>query len=389
MAYYSKFFFVVITMIITVFMVINPQETVKAASNGFQIWYIIILPALFPFFIVAELLVSLRFVHFLGVILEPIMRPLFRLPGCSSLVVTMGFTSGFPVGALLTKKLYEEKMLTAEEAERLVSFTNNSSPLFILGAVSIGMFGISSVGYLLAASHYLSNIMVGIVWRFKAVKQQSLRSTSSKLLIQEALSTLSYADNKDTISIGKALSDAIKNSINNILAIAGFIVVFSVITRMLTVWGILDKLAIFITKLINVSYNVAYGICIGFFEITLGAKTVVSAPSDLLTQLIIVSIILAFSGLSIITQIMSILYGTPIRLSFYLTSRILQMFFSALITFVGYHMFFLTSHPVPTVTIPTYKILYGFDAWTFSIYCLVIGFTLILLLLFISLLKNR
>jgi len=53
----------------------------------------------YTFFIVAELMVSLGFVNFLGVIMEPIMRPLFRLPGCSSLVIVMGFTSGFPIGA--------------------------------------------------------------------------------------------------------------------------------------------------------------------------------------------------------------------------------------------------------------------------------------------------
>lgn len=151
-------------------MLLNPRETVTAASAGIKLWYLVVIPALLPFFIIAELLVSLRFVNFLGILLEPIMRPVFRLPGCSSLVVVMGFTSGFPVGAILTKKLYDDHMLTANEAERLVSFTNNSSPLFILGAVGVGMFANPVAGYLLAAAHYLSNLCLGFLFSLTAEK---------------------------------------------------------------------------------------------------------------------------------------------------------------------------------------------------------------------------
>jgi nucleoside recognition membrane protein YjiH len=80
----------------------------------------------------------------------------------------MGFTSGFPIGASLKSKACMMKnYLNADEAERLVSFTNNSSPLFILGSsVGVGMFS-SPVAriYLLAFSHYLSNSLLGIIWR--------------------------------------------------------------------------------------------------------------------------------------------------------------------------------------------------------------------------------
>ena len=128
-------FIIVFVLLSTFFMIINPQETVNAASTGIKLWYMIVLPALLPFFIMSELLANLGVIHLLGVMLEPIMRPLFKLPGSSSLVIAMGFTSGFPIGAVLTKKLYDQKLLTANEAERLVSFTNNSSPLLRKGMV--------------------------------------------------------------------------------------------------------------------------------------------------------------------------------------------------------------------------------------------------------------
>lgn len=386
---YSNLFFLIIILILTLFMLINPQETVKAASDGFKLWFSIIVPALLPFFIVAELLVSLGFVNFLGVALEPIMRPLFRLPGCSSLVVVMGFTSGFPMGAVLSRKLYDDQMLTSDEAERLVSFTNNSSPLFILGGVGVGMFGSQPLGYLLALSQYLSNILVGILWRFKTTDTPRININSQTSLLQQSFKALLQA-NSNQSGIGKILGDAIKNSLNNILAIAGFIIFFSVLTRMFSVWGLLDLLAIVLMKLfsfLNFSYSLAYGTGMGIFEITIGARTIITASqAELITQLLAVSLILAFSGFSVIAQVMSILAGTPVRLSFYLLSRFLQMILSVIITVAGYY-FFITP-AVHSFSIPGQKILYSINAWNFSLYCFLIGLALIALMIIVSLLLH-
>jgi len=387
MGNYSRIFFLIIILILTTFMIINPQETVTAAGMGFKLWFSILLPALLPFFIVAELMVSLGFVNFLGVILEPVMRPIFRLPGCSSLVVVMGFTSGFPIGAILSRKLYDENLLTADEAERLVSFTNNCSPLFILGAVGVGMFASPLAGYLLAFSHYLSNILVGIIWRFRGSSQIMSTFRREHSLLQEACQA--FWQHQNTRGIGALLGDAIKNSLNNILAIAGFVIIFSVLTRMLSVWGIMDGIASLLTylfKAFSLPYPVAYGLGMGMFEITLGTRTVVLATqADFLYKLAAVSIILAFSGFSIITQVMSIMAGTAVRLSFYMLSRLIQIMLSLVITLLTYKM--IVPHlTVSSFTIPYYKALYSFDAWNISLVCLLIGLVLITLMMLLSLL---
>jgi len=387
MGNYSRIFFLIIILILTTFMIINPQETVTAAGMGCKLWFTILLPALLPFFIVAELMVSLGFVNFLGVILEPVMRPIFRLPGCSSLVVVMGFTSGFPIGAILSRKLYDEKLLTADEAERLVSFTNNCSPLFILGAVGVGMFASPLAGYLLAFSHYLSNILVGIIWRFRGSSQIISTFRREHSLLQEACQA--FLQHQNTRGIGALLGDAIKNSLNNILAIAGFVIIFSVLTRMLSVWGIMDGIASLLTylfKAFSLPYPVAYGLGMGMFEITLGTRTVVLATqADFLYKLAAVSIILAFSGFSIIAQVMSIMAGTTVRLSFYMLSRLIQIMLSLVITLFTYKM--IVPHlTVSSFTIPYYKALYSFDAWNISLVCLLIGLVLITLMMLLSLL---
>jgi sporulation integral membrane protein YlbJ len=391
MGNYSRIFFLIIILILTAFMIINPQETVTAAGMGCKLWFTILLPALLPFFIVAELMVSLGLLKFLGVILEPIMRPIFRLPGCSSLVVVMGFTSGFPIGAILSRRLYDEKLLDADETERLVSFTNNSSPLFILGAVGVGMFASPMAGYLLAFSHYLSNILVGIIWRFKSSTRSAHNLKREQPLWQEAWQ--SFLQNQTHRSIGALLGDAIKNSLNNILAIAGFVIIFSVLTRMLSVWGIMDIIALFLCyvfKTLSLPYPVAYGLGMGLFEITLGARTIVLASqTELLYQLLAVSAVMAFSGFSIIAQVMSVMAGTPVRLSFYLFSRLIQISLSLIITFLAYTFLVAPGKTVSTFTIPYYKALYSFDAWNISLSCLSVGLILIALMMLFSLWRQN
>jgi len=386
MGNYSRLFFLIIILFLAVFMLLNPQETVNAASSGFKLWFSIIVPALLPFFILAELLVNLGVPRILGILLEPIMRPLFNLPGCSSLVVVMGFTSGFPVGAILSKKLYDEKMISGEEISRLVSFTNNCSPLFIIGAVGVGMFGSPFLGYILALSHYLSNLIVGMFWGLRTKKP--LRNISRLPLSQELSQALAEA-RENYYGPGKLLSDAIKNSLNNILAIAGFIILFSVITQMFSFWGIIDLLALFILKIFsifNLSYELIYGWLMGLFEITIGARAITAtSPANILPQLLAVSSILAWSGLSIIAQVMSIVVGTPVKLSFYLYSRLMQMFLSIFITTAAYKLLATGQQSVLSFSLPYYKALYSFDAWGISIACLWVCFLLLVFMLVASL----
>ena len=135
----------------------------------------------------------------------------------------------------------------------------------------------------------------------------------------------------------------------------------------------------------SLPYPIAYGLGMGMFEITLGTRTVVLASqADFLYKLLAVSIILAFSGFSIVAQVMSIMAGTAVRLSFYMLSRLIQIMLSLVITLLTYKM--IVPHlAVSSFTIPYYKALYSFDAWSISLSCLAIGLILITMMMLLSL----
>ena len=155
-----------IAVTLTVSMIFFPEEAYSAAVKGVDVWWNIVFPALLPFFIGSEILMGLGVVHFLGVLLEPLMRPVFNVPGTGSFVMAMGLASGFPIGSILSARLRREGLCSEAEGERLMSFTNTADPLFMAGAVAVGMFGRPEIAFIIATAHYLSSIATGFLMRF-------------------------------------------------------------------------------------------------------------------------------------------------------------------------------------------------------------------------------
>ena len=184
----SELFFLLLILLATLAMLCYPQAAYDGACRGLETWITHLLPSLLPFFIAADLLLSLGFVRFLGVLLEPVMRPLFRLPGEAGFAVALGFTSGFPMGAILTASLKEQSLCTPQEAARLAAFTNNSSPLFLLISVPLSMLHQPQLGVLLLSAHYLANLTIGILLRFTA--EPCRQSIVPRRLLRTAVSQL-------------------------------------------------------------------------------------------------------------------------------------------------------------------------------------------------------
>ena len=61
--------------------------------------------------------------------------------------------SGYPLGAKLTCDLYNENKISKSEAQRILCFSNNSGPIFIIGTIGTQMLNNSALGYKLLAIH--------------------------------------------------------------------------------------------------------------------------------------------------------------------------------------------------------------------------------------------
>ena len=196
-------------------MLLYPQAAYEGACRGLSTWSVHLLPSLLPFFIAADLLLSLGVVRFLGIILEPVMRPVFRLPGETGFALALGFTSGFPMGAVLTASLKEQNLCTAQEAARLAAFTNNSSPLFLLISVPVSMLHRPGLGILLLAAHYLANLTIGILLRFLASSEHTAIQT--RHLFRTALLEMRQYQISLQQPVGAMLGQAVQKGIDSIV----------------------------------------------------------------------------------------------------------------------------------------------------------------------------
>ena len=122
----------IIFITFTISLVLFSKSNISAAKNGLILWVNSVIPSLFPFFIATELLSYTSVIPFLGSCLNFIMRPLFNVPGAGAFPFIMGIISGYPTGAKIVSNFKEDSICSDIEAERLLAFTNNSGPLFII-----------------------------------------------------------------------------------------------------------------------------------------------------------------------------------------------------------------------------------------------------------------
>ncbi|WP_096154749.1 MULTISPECIES: sporulation integral membrane protein YlbJ [Bacillus] len=336
--------FAFIITFLTVSLILFPKVALEASIRGLKMWWEVVFPSLLPFFIISELLIAFGVVAFIGVLFEPLMRPIFRVPGVGGFVLAMGMASGYPSGAKLTARLRQEKQITKIEAERLVSFTNSSNPLFIFGAISIGFFHNPKIGIILAMAHYLGNILVGVAMRFhggkekESLQQEGKSSKQVKSSLKEAFRQLHRTRIKNNKPFGKLLGDAVSSSVQTLLMIGGFIILFSVLNNILTLVNVTALIAGLVSVLLSIfhlSKDFSLPLISGIFEITLGAKLTSEVTGvGLKEQVIVTSFFLAFCGFSVQAQVASILAETDIRFTPFFLARILHAFFAATLAYI-------------------------------------------------------
>lgn len=342
------------TSIVFIFisLVAFPKAAYNASLDGLKMWWDVVFPSLLPFFIVSELLIGFGIVSLLGVIFEPLMRPLFHVPGAGGLVWAMGLASGYPAGAKLTARLRQEKQLSKIQAERLAAFTNYSNPLFIFGAVAVGFFQKPELGVLIALCHYLGNFFVGIVMRFYGHDQanHAAKKSMPHISLRRAFRLLHRERMKENRPLGKLLGDAVSSSVSTLLMIGGFIILFSVINKILSIVHITD-IAVgffaFIFTQLHLPAQLSEALVPGFFEITLGNQMASQIDVSLLYQVMIAGFILAFSGLSVHAQVASILAETDIRFQPFFVARCLHGVFSAILTLLLWKPLYLNRDSTP------------------------------------------
>ena len=257
------------------------------------------------------------------------MRPVFDVPGVGAFALAMGITGGYPIGAKITASLRRKGLCNQIEGERLASFTNTADPLFMSGAVAVGMFQSPELGGIISGVHYISAVIVGILLRLHGrtgsprVPERDVRTKGN--LFKRAKEELDKARQADGRPVGQVFGDSVRDSISSLLVVGGFIMMFSVIIEVLTTSGILklvEASLVFIARPLKVKDALISPMIRGFFEITLATELASKAQAPLLDRLVITNAIIAWSGLSVFGQVSAMVSGTDIRMTPYFRLKV-------------------------------------------------------------------
>ena len=293
---------IIISLFVLVQLFIKKTLIYSSVIYALNIWVNNLIPALFPFFIISDILINYNITDYIPKIIKNICKSLFNINDNMLTIFLLSMISGFPSNARNTRTLYDKGLISLEEANHILLFSHFANPVFILTTVAVFFFNNQKVGVIILIVHYLSNIILGICFRNK-INVSDDNNYNSKI----------------KNGFGNIFISSIKRAIDTVLMICGILVVFLMLS------------SIFINTFNFSSYNAM--LVKGLFEITIGIEALSKLSIGMSYKVIIASMILAFGGISVHVQVLSQIAGTKIKYIYFFIGRMYQMIISGILSF--------------------------------------------------------
>lgn len=293
------------SLLIVAAVVSSPESALQASLQAMKLWWNIVFPALLPFLVLVEIINAYGWSHGVGVLLEPIMRRIFKLPGKGGSVLITGMLAGFPAGAQVSSEMVKQGDITPTEAGRLAAMSHFCNPMTILIVIGTGLLHQPAAGYFLLAIHWISGILAAWTYslrRSNAKPEQpgsenlsssrtSKEQNKKESLLLQAIKATTEARTRDGRSFGKLLGESVTRSVQTLMMTGGYIIIFAVIVTLLS-QHLLSGVPSFLAA--------------SLLEFHLGALAISEGafPSSTI-QLAILSGMLAWSGISAHLQSLS------------------------------------------------------------------------------------
>lgn len=295
-------FIILICVFIFIELLVRRELIYSSIIYALNIWVKNLIPALFPFFIISDILINYNIIYFIPKRIKDFCKVIWGITDNMLMILLLSMLSGFPSNARNTRILYDTGKISLDEANHILIFSHFSNPIFILTTVGVFFFKNEKLGIIILISHYISNFILGIFFRNKFKHIDNGRKNIFK-----------------EVNIGSVFVGAVKRGIDTILMICGIVVMFLMLASILI-------------NLFNFnSYNAM--IIKGLFEITIGIEALGYMELSSTFKAVIASMFLAFGGLSVHMQVVSQITDTKISYHYFFTGRLLQMIISGGITY--------------------------------------------------------
>lgn len=287
---------------------LSPGTVSRAAREGLSLCGQVLIPSLFPFFVLANLFVGLGYHHYVATALRPLMKPLFGLRGAAAGALVLGAAGGYPIGASTVFRLYDRGELNAAQASRALAFCNNAGPGFLLGVVGLSLLGSVRLGLLVWGIHLLSALLVGVFFYRPSDGILSIHSVSQE---------------KTVPSFPTAFVEAVTDGAGTMVRVCGFLVFFSVVLAFLQetpLWQWAAAVSPVGTALLD-----------GAVELSTGVGRLIASGCPTEEALMASSFLLGWGGLCVHCQVLSLRGRREISMAPYWIGKLLQGLLSAVL----------------------------------------------------------
>jgi len=303
----------VLCIFLFVLLFLDSEIASEQMRRGMRICFDTLVPSLFPFMVISELLVRSGACEPVSRLIGRPMETLFGVSRECASALLLGIVCGFPVGAKAAASLYSRGDISKKDCEHLLSFCNFPSAPFVIFAVGEGMFGSRDVGILLYCTVLFSGLLYGILFRRKGGKSENFKVSKSDLSNEKALSLF---------------SSSVVSAASSVISVCAFVTFFTCFVGCISsLFG-------------AASSSPLRALLFSFFELTSGCAVCTSIAEPRIA-LILAAAACGWSGLSVFLQIYSLTRTDGVALSLvpYIRSKVFCSLIGALVTAMVTYIF--------------------------------------------------
>ncbi|MDD3794828.1 MAG: hypothetical protein PHE06_02430 [Lachnospiraceae bacterium] len=309
MSRYKRITFAVLLFSLFSFLLFFPEKALECAQKGLLLWYRNLVPVLFPFMVLSNLMIRMDLIRSLLRFLHPFFHFVWGTSLYGSYGILGGFLFGFPMGAKITADLQKENRISDCEAKYLMGFVNNLSPAFVITFVVHSSLQQTSLLFptlvILYGSPILCSLIYGLRYRKRLAESKVHPQQNKTSLVQNQF---------------ELLDACIFDGITNITKLGAYIMLFSLLA------GVLD--------LLPTKNTLLHCIMTGCLEVSAGVHAIAHMPFPFPVQYLCLIAVCSFGGLCALFQTLSIYKMKRDILRHYLISKMVTLGISFLLTLI-------------------------------------------------------
>lgn len=300
----KKFFkndvYIVLTLLFMFLLFQNNTTFKNCILNGSILFFESVFPSLFPMFIINDILMNYNFFTLFNKFFGYPLKKIFHTSSSANYCLIMSLFSGTPTNGYIVTNLVKEKKLTSKDAGIILSYAFFLNPLFLYNILS-SIFNSKEITLKIILINYSINFLIAFFLRkYKYNEKEKTKETAPE-------------------SFTKVLKNSIERSSKTLLLILGTIIFYFIICEGINTF--IDS------PLLNCLIN-------GLLEATGGLSKLITLNVNYKLKEILACIFISFGGLSIHTQIKTIIQEANISYKYLFLSRTIAAVASAITIYI-------------------------------------------------------